>query len=230
MDRVNSSNQVSNPTPSQASAQARRPTYVGQNTVELNREQAEKDLLNLLLPPDQIHFQYEESGDWKVQALDAAKAKISYPLDPSIADNWFGDVSMNSLLDGLSDADILDRSDRFLGSLGQLWADDLATVLMRKFVTVPQAILKTIALKAEKVSVASGELADQLIICVQEALPTWAEEDLRVFARPLAYAMRGEEAKTDAQNKDWTGLSEIEQAKLTLAIAKYALDHTQPSA
>ncbi len=42
--------------------------------------------------------------------------------------------------------------------------------------------------------------------------------------------MRGEEAKTDAQNKDWAGLSEIEQAKLTLAIAKYALDHTQPSA
>ncbi len=204
-----------------------RPTSVGQNTVELNLEQAEKDLLNLLLPPDQVDLQFDASGDWKVQALDSAKAKIPYPLDPAIADDWFGDLSANVLLDSLTDADVLDRSDRFFGSLGQLWADDLATVLMRKFVTVPQSVLKAIALKAEKVSAASGELADQLINCVQEALPTWAEDDLRVFARPYAYAMRGEEEKVEPSSKDWAGLSEIEQAKLTLAIAKYAIDHTQ---
>ncbi len=204
-----------------------RPTSVGQNTVELNREQAEKDLLNLLLPTDQVDLQLDESGEWKVQALDSAKAKIPYPLDPSIADSWFGELSVNVLLDELSDLEVLDRSDRFFSSLGQLWAPDLATVLMRKFVTVPQAVLKAIALKAEKMSAASGELADQLISCVQEALPTWAEDDLRVFARPLAYAMRGEEEKSEASSKDWAGLSEIEQAKLTLAIAKYAIDHNQ---
>ncbi len=202
------------------------PTSVGQNTVELNREQAEKDLLNLLLPTDQVDLQFDESGDWKVQALDSAKAKIPYPLDPAIADDWFGELSVN-LLDELSDTEVLDRSDRFFSGLGQLWADDLATVLMRKFVTVPQNVLKAIALKAEKMSTASGELADQLINCVQDALPTWAEDDLRVFARPLAYAMRGEEEKVEPSSKDWAGLSEIEQAKLTLAIAKYAIDHTQ---
>jgi hypothetical protein len=200
---------------------------VGQHTVELNREQqAEKDLLNLLLPTDQVNLQFDESGEWKVQALDSAKAKIPYPLDPTIADDWFGASSMN-LLDELSDTEVMDRSERFFSSLGQLWADDLATVLMRKFVTVPQAVLKAIALKAET---ASGELADQLIQCVQDALPAWAEDDLRVFARPLAYAMRGEEEKSEPSSKDWAGLSEIEQAKLTLAIAKYAIDHAQADA
>jgi hypothetical protein len=210
----------------QSSERTIHPTNVGQNTVELNREQAEKDLLNLLLPTDQVDLQFDESGDWKVQALDSAKAKIPYPLDPAIADDWFGELSVN-LLDELSDTEVLDRSDRFFCGLGQLWADDLATVLMRKFVTVPQTVLKAIALKAEKMSTASGELADQLISCVQDALPSWAEDDLRVFARPLAYAMRGEEEKVEPSSKDWAGLSEIEQAKLTLAIAKYAIDHTQ---
>jgi hypothetical protein len=205
------------------------PTSVGQHTVELNREQAEKDLLNLLLPTDQVNLQFDESGEWKVQALDSAKAKIPYPLDPTIADDWFSASSMN-LLDELSDTEVMDRSERFFSSLGQLWADDLATVLMRKFVTVPQAVLKAIALKAETVSTASGELADQLIQCVQDALPAWAEDDLRVFARPLAYAMRGEEEKSEPSSKDWAGLSEIEQAKLTLAIAKYAIDHAQADA
>lgn len=204
-------------------------TSVGQNTVELNREQAEKDLLNLLLPTDQVDLQFDESGDWKVQALDCAKAKIPYPLDPTIADDWFGESSVN-LLDGLSDTEVLDRSERFFSSLGQLWADDLATVLMRKFVTVPQNVLKAIAMKAEGLSTASGELADQLITCVQEALPSWAEDDLRVFARPYAYAMRGEEEKVEPSSKDWAGLSEIEQAKLTLEIAKYAIDHSQTQA
>jgi hypothetical protein len=203
------------------------PTSVGQNIVELNREQAEQDLLNLLLPTDQVNLQFDASGEWKVEALDSAKAKIPYPLDPTIADSWFGDLSANLLLDEFSDAEVLDRSDRFFSSLGQLWGDDLATVLMRKFVTVPQAVLKAIALKAEKMSAASGELADQLITCVQEALPTWAEDDLRVFARPLAYAMRGQDEKAEASSKDWAGLSDVEQAKLTLAIAKYAIDHTQ---
>jgi hypothetical protein len=204
-----------------------RPTSVGQNTVELNREKAEKDLLNLLLPPDQVQLQFNEDGsqDWKVQALDSAKAKISYPLDPSIADSWFDDASMNSLLDELSDADVVARSERFFDSMEQLWGDDLATVLIRKFVTVPQAVLKAIAANAEKISVASGEMVDQLINCVQEALPNWAEDDLRVFARPLAYAMRGDAEKTEPTDKDWAALSEVEQAKLTLAIAKYAIDH-----
>ena len=206
------------------------PTRVGQHIMELNSEQAKKDLLNLLLPPDQVNLKFEADGDegddWKVDAIDLAKAKIPYPLSPADAENWFSDESVNVLLDNLTEAELTDRSGRFFSAMEQLWADDLATVLMRKFVTVPQAVIAAIAAQAEKMSAASGELADKLIFCVQETLPMWAEDDLRVFARPLAYAMRGEVA-SEPSNKDWAGLSEIEQAKLTLAIAKYAMEHVQ---
>ena len=211
------------------------PTRGGQHTMELNSEQAKKDLLNLLLPPDQVNLKFDVTGndgaedftgDWKVDAIDVTKAKIPYPLSPADADQWFSDGSMNGLLDDLTDAELTDRSGRFFTAMEQLWADDLATVLMRKFVTVPQGVIAAIAAQAEKMSAASGELADKLIACVQETLPMWTEDDLRMFARPLAHAMRGEVA-SEPSNRDWTGLSEIEQAKLTLAIAKYALEHVQ---
>ncbi len=209
------------------------PTRGGPHTMELNSEQAKKDLLNLLMPPDQVNLKFDATGDegtedftgdWKVDAIDVTKAKIPYPLSPADADQWFSDGSMNALLDDLTDAELTDRSDQFFTAMAQLWADDLATVLMRKFVTVPQGVIAAIASQAEKMSAASGELADKLIACVQETLPMWAEDDLRMFARPLAHAMRGE-VVSEPSSKDWAGLSEIEQAKLTLAIAKYALEH-----
>lgn len=211
------------------------PTRGGPHTMELNSEQAKKDLLNLLMPPDQVNLKFDATGDegteeftedWKVDAIDVTKAKIPYPLSPADADQWFSDGSMNVLLDDLTDAELTDRSDQFFTAMEQLWADDLATVLMRKFVTVPQGVIAAIASQAEKMSAASGELADKLIACVQETLPMWAEDDLRMFARPLAHAMRGEVA-SEPSSKDWAGLSEIEQAKLTLAIAKYALEHVE---
>lgn len=207
------------------------PTCVGQHTMELNSEQAKKDLLNLLLPPDQVNLEFDVSDDggtedWKVAAIDVAKAKIPYPLSPADAEQWFSDGSTNTLLDDFTDAELTDRSEHFFGIMEQFWADDLATALMSKFITVPQTIIAAIAAQAEKMSAASGELVDKLIGCVQETLPMWDEDDLRVFARPLAYAMRGEVA-SEPSSKDWAELSEIEQAKLTLAIAKYAMEHVQ---
>ena len=115
--------------------------------------------------------------------------------------------------------------------MDQLWAPDLVAVLSRKFVTVPQEMLSAIALRASQLAKTSVEqasdLADQLIACTQSLLPQWAEDDLRVFARPLVYAMRGDLPKTDVQGKDWASMSEIEQAKLTLTIAKYAMAQAQ---
>ncbi len=230
MGAVNSLGQLYVEQEAHNSKQSSYSTRVGQHTMELNSEQAKKDLLNLLLSSDQVNLKFEADGaedaDWKVDAIDLAKAKIPYPLSPADAENWFSDESVNILIDDLTEAELTDRSGRFFSAMEQLWADDLATVLMRKFVTVPQAVIAAIAAQAEKMSAASGELADKLILCVQETLPMWAEDDLRVFARPLAYAMRGE-VTSEPSSKDWAGLSEIEQAKLTLAIAKYAMEHVQ---
>ncbi|MFM6201130.1 MAG: hypothetical protein ACKPE1_18665, partial [Dolichospermum sp.] len=56
-------------------------------------------------------------------------------------------------------------------------------------------------------------------------------DDLLVLARPFAYSMRSSEPDKltslirDLENRDWCSLSEIEQAKISLAIANYALEY-----
>jgi hypothetical protein len=51
---------------------------------------------------------------------------------------------------------------------------------------------------------------------------------LLVLARPYAYAMRSEPDTENIDNLarsiDWQELSEMEQAKLTMLVTKYALD------
>jgi hypothetical protein len=74
-------------------------------------------------------------------------------------------------------------------------------------------------------------LADQMVECVLDILPQWAEEDLQVLARPLAYAMRdidseGVELVTETK-RPWAQLSEIEQARVSLAVARYAISQLE---
>ncbi|MGA9378551.1 MAG: hypothetical protein WBV73_07250, partial [Phormidium sp.] len=72
-------------------------------------------------------------------------------------------------------------------------------------------------------------LSDQLVRCVQELLPSWPEGDLYLFSRPLAFAMRGREtAAVDSmistiRELPFSDLSDMEKARLGLAIARYAL-------
>ena len=134
MGAVNSLGQLYVEQEAHSSKQSSYSTRVGQHTMELNSEQAKRDLLNLLLPADQVNLKFEADGDegadWKVDAIDLAKAKIPYPLSPADAENWFSDGSVNALLDDLTDAELTDRSGRFFSAMEQLWADDLATVLI----------------------------------------------------------------------------------------------------
>lgn len=213
-------------------------------TRDIEMQQAEQDILNLLVSPDQTRLRCtsdQSAGDnnWQVEAIVVPTATVSYPLNPADSEDWLAELSSHSLLDCLSEAELDERSTAFFGVMDQLWAPDLVAVLARKFVTVPQEMLSAIALRASQLAKTSVEqasdlagglardlardLADQLIACTQSILPQWAEDDLRVFARPLVYAMRGDSPKTDVQGKDWASMSDIEQAKLTLTIAKYAM-------
>jgi hypothetical protein len=94
---------------------------------------------------------------------------------------------------------------------------------------VPQHIMNQIVEQARQVVRSNLSLADQLVRCVQECLPTWGEDDLQVLARPFAYAMRGsdtgmlEAALRSVRCAAWTELSGVEQARLSLAIARYAI-------
>ena len=220
-------------------------------TRDIKIQQAEQDILNLLVSPDQTRLRCtsDESGRapadqhageycWQIEAIEAPMATVSYPLNPANSQDWLAELSSNSsnsLLDWFSETELDERSTAFFGGMDQLWAPDLVAVLSRKFMTVPQEMLSAIALRAsqlaktsvEQASDLAGDLADQLIACTQSLLPQWAEDDLRVFARPLVCAMRGDLPKTDVQGKDWASMSEIEQAKLTLTIAKYAMAQAQ---
>ncbi len=89
------------------------------------------------------------------------------------------------------------------------------------------------ALSATHLLPVNLSLGEKLVRCVLALQPQWAEEDLQVLARPLAYAMRGNE--TAAIESTLAGvrhappaeLTEIEQARLILAVAPYALTELQ---
>ena len=82
-------------------------------------------------------------------------------------------------------------------------------------------------------------IGDKIVQCVQDVLPNWAADDLFVLARPLAYSMRSREDNgtelvfNRLSNHEWINLSEIEQAKVSVALAYYAISQlnqtsTQP--
>lgn len=198
------------------------------NSLELQLRQA---LAAALLDSEAVTVRWNEPGNVEtveVEIAEVSQSKIAYPWNPADAEaeSFFNALDQKFSLDVLPESELNDRANAFFSHLDTLFAaPTLEASLAQKFATVPQAILNTIARQAEKLANSSASLADQLVLCVQEALPQWAEDDLHVLARPLAYSMRGEEQSV--KSTDWAKLSETEQARLTLAIAQYALKEVQ---
>lgn len=198
------------------------------NSLELQIQQA---LADALLDSEAVTVQWNQPDNAdavEVKVAEIPDSAIAYPWNPADpeSESFFNALEQKFLIDSLSDAEMNDRADAFFSHLESLFAaPTLEGSLAQKFATVPQSVLNAIARQAQKLANSSATLADQLVQCVQEALPQWAEEDLHVLARPLAYSMRGEEPTVKAT--DWARLSETEQARLTLAIARYALNEVQ---
>ncbi|MEM6590607.1 MAG: hypothetical protein AAF651_01965 [Cyanobacteria bacterium P01_C01_bin.73] len=95
---------------------------------------------------------------------------------------------------------------------------------------MPADLLAEIARRAEDVVSSGKPVLNQMLHCVKDILAAWDETDLQVMARPMAYAMRdgqGEIVEVTLQSvrdADWASLSPMEQARLSLAIARYAID------
>ncbi|MEM9005290.1 MAG: hypothetical protein AAGE59_17425 [Cyanobacteria bacterium P01_F01_bin.86] len=116
----------------------------------------------------------------------------------------------------------------------QLWSSSspvLATLLIQRFESrMPAQVLTQLAAKAQDVSSSGLAVIDQLVNCAQDILAGWETDDLQVMARPLAFAMRDghgeilDVALRSVRQTDWDNLSDLERARLTLAIARYALD------
>lgn len=172
--------------------------------------------------------------------------ELTYPWNPFAPESeaYLAELEQAFLLDDWSAEEITARSQNFFSQLDQLQAEyvpsgaasGLQVSLFHRFAErIPQTWLDAIATKATQLlhgqdyAAPSLSLAEQLVQCVQQLLPNWAEDDLAVLARPLAYAMRGMEAETidlalgTIRPIDWTELSELEQARLSLAVARYAL-------
>lgn len=197
--------------------------------------QVEQELANALLQSDDVILRWQptEPIDMAdVEVIENPHGKIAYPWNPAdpASEGFFSELEQGFSLDDWQDSEIEARSTDFFAHLDQLWStNSLEMTLAQKFAAMPQAFLSAIARQAQQVAEASNSLADQLVLCVQEILPAWADEDLQVLARPLAYAMRDDSDAIDSTLKsirpgEWTELSETEQAKMSLAVARYAID------
>ena len=169
----------------------------------------------------------------------------TYPWNPASeeSETYFLQLEQQSWMQDLLDSELTTRSQAFYTQLDQMWSNykkydcstfpttinTLKETLHSSFgSSIPSQWLDAIAHKATEVFNSQQSMGEQLIQCVQAVLPTWGAEDLLVLARPFAYAMRSSEpqnlesllAKLDSC--EWTALSQIEQAKASLAIAYYA--------
>ena len=176
----------------------------------------------------------------------------AYPWDPSKVDDseYLGAIEANwtEELSADEQAAIASNGQRFFQQLEQAWpdaaessqvspapslSDGLAAIqatLAEKFQDrVPSDLIQQLTQQAQELASQPLSLADKLVQCVQDTLPGWGQDDLHVLARPYAFAMRGPEtdklevALRSVRYAAWTELSGVEQARLSLAIARYTL-------
>lgn len=171
----------------------------------------------------------------------ATEESFVYPWNPAApeAEAYFDALEQEVMKAGWSAEELAEQGQLLTSYFDQVWSETAAPAvkvnvtcvnLLQQFATqVPQQILDLIGQRAQQVTSTRLSLADQMVQCVQSCLPNWAEEDLQVLARPFAYAMRGsdtemlEAALRSVRCAAWTELSGIEQARLSLAIARYAI-------
>lgn len=184
----------------------------------LNQAQAELELLQLVLQKD----------------------AAAYPWNPASAQQYFEALEQEVATVGWSDEEMAEQGRILANYLEQVWTEfepvqtnlmeAVSAALTRQLsIQVPQQLLDGLVQRAQQLATSQLSLADQMVQCVQSCLPGWAAEDLQVLARPFAYAMRGEDGEVlevalrSVRCEAWTELSGVEQARLSLAIARYAI-------
>ncbi|MBD2437074.1 hypothetical protein [Nostoc sp. FACHB-110] len=211
-------------------------THNSENITHLT-SQVELELLEALLEPEDATYPWNPADDE--------------------AETYFVEMERQFVMQDLLEEELHTRADSFYGKLDSLWSEvtncsyykcntrsSILTGLQETLHTafaakIPHGWLDAIAQKATEIFASQQSMGEQLVECVQAVLPGWETDDLAVFARPYAYAMRSSEPQNltaiinNVASKDWASLSEIEQAKLSVAIAYYAikqLDNSQTEA
>ena len=202
------------------------------------------DLNILNIVPSNIDLEFLEA------LLEPEDATYPWNLADEASEAYFHDLELQFGLQEFSDSELITIADNFYQNLDIIWdqvtviedkninkntVNYLQEALQNAFSVIPGVLLTAIAQKAYEVFMLEQSASDKLMECVQALLPSWETDDLLVLARPFAYAMRSSESHTltaiirDFEHRDWANLSEIEQAKITLAIADYALQHLSNS-
>ena len=181
--------------------------------------------------PDSQYFGNSQTQAQMELLATIVQTDVAYPWNPAQLESesyLTGLEEEFALSDSFSDSDIAQKSQVLFAQLEQVWLTAaLQKSLREKFARVPQDFLARIAQSVQNATVKYQSLADQMVECVLDILPQWAEEDLQVLARPLAYAMREVDSEgaelVMATRRPWAQLSEIEQARVSLAVARYAI-------
>ncbi|MEG4630505.1 hypothetical protein QUB56_12935 [Microcoleus sp. AR_TQ3_B6] len=181
--------------------------------------------------PDSQYFRDSQTQAEMELLATIVQTDVAYPWNPAQLESESYLTALEqefALSDSFSDSDIVQKSQVLFAQLEQVWLTTaLQKSLREKFTGVPQDFLARIAQSVQNATVKYQSLADQMVECVLDILPQWAEEDLQVLARPLAYAMREVDSEgaqlVMATRRPWAQLSEIEQARVSLAVARYAI-------
>lgn len=171
------------------------------------RLQVELELLQTLFPEMRYDSQDEIPYPWNPAEPDAEACLTALEQAFSLEDWSVEETSQ--------------RSQMLFGQLEQCWH---RTDLSLKFAAIPTALLDALVERAKQAIEQSATVAERLVGCVRDLFPDWNEADLHVLARPFAYAMRdGSDFSSIASGLDWSSLSEVERARLSLAAANYLL-------
>ena len=197
--------------------------FIQYEDCEMALNSVQGELLEALLQPDEDFYPWNPA-ELEAEAYFAERERGFFLSD------WQDEEEINS------------ASQALFNQLNECWApkvssvtDSLKLSLSERFgALIPQAWLEAIANQAQQIVQSHLSFADQLVLCVEPVLPNWAQEDLLVFARPWAYAMRGtsesvQETSVADRPVEWSQLSQIEQVRLTLAVAHSALVELQDS-
>lgn len=182
----------------------------------------------------------------QAELLQAVLATEAYPW---LADETSGAYAEQAEKAGLaleiSDDEATQGWQGLSAQLSQIWGDhapseqSLNEQLKLKFASrLPGELIARISENAQQVvseAASSGQsMLDQMVACVQDVMTQMGDDDLRVMGRPMAMAMRGNSADEfvsatiqSVRVAEWAALSPIEQARLSLAAARYAISQVE---
>ncbi|MBW4600434.1 MAG: hypothetical protein KME29_12735 [Calothrix sp. FI2-JRJ7] len=179
--------------------------------------------------------------------------EATYPWNPASpeSEHFFHQCDAHFAIDELLEVDGNGRQEAFYSHLDTLWSNtptlqsqcSTTVVSISKLKEslqsaissrIPHEWIEKIAQKASDLFNSPMSIADQLVEIAASVVPALGADDLSVLARPYAYAMRSEATTLESTLKkvgghDWNNLSEIEQARVSVAVAYYALQQLKNS-